>query len=340
VRLIRRCLALLATALAFAPAAADAQLFRAYLTVDGLDTNPCNLTQPCRLLPAALAAVADGGEIWMLDSANYNTGPVSIAKSVKILAVPGVLGSIVALGGNAINIATAGVSVTLRNLNIAPFSPANAIHHGVRMTNGAQLALENVHVLDFVSGRGVWVSTPAKVSVLDSVFRNYVVGLMVAEGAQAIVSGSTFELGSYAAINVSTTVSQVASLAAISRSVISKSSAGVLAEVTVSTASARAYVHDSVLEYNNDAGVAAFVGSALTNAAADIVLGSSMVATSNSCVRASGTGARAWVSGSTINNCTNGLNATSGGLIESAGNNMVRNCGTCTTVGVTNVGTN
>ena len=38
----------------------------------------------------------------MLDSANYNTGPVNVTKSVTILAVPGALGSVVATGGDAI----------------------------------------------------------------------------------------------------------------------------------------------------------------------------------------------------------------------------------------------
>jgi hypothetical protein len=61
-----------------------------------------------------MAPAADGGEIWMLDSANYNTGPVAITKSVTILAVPGALGSVLATGGNAIDIATAGVKVALR----------------------------------------------------------------------------------------------------------------------------------------------------------------------------------------------------------------------------------
>ena len=74
---------------------AQAQIFRAYLSSEGLDTNACTLPAPCRLLPAALTAVANGGEIWMLDSANYNTGQVNIAKSVTILAVPGALGSVV-----------------------------------------------------------------------------------------------------------------------------------------------------------------------------------------------------------------------------------------------------
>ena len=89
-------LAALALATLFAPAATHAQLFRAYLAPDGLDTNPCTLAAPCRLLPAALAAVASGGEIWMLDTANYNTATVTIGKSVSILAVPGAVGSVVA----------------------------------------------------------------------------------------------------------------------------------------------------------------------------------------------------------------------------------------------------
>jgi hypothetical protein len=105
----------------FLSAAAHAQLFRAYLDPSGSDANPCTLAQPCRLLPAALTAVASGGEIWMLDSGNYNTGPVAVTKSVTILAVPGALGSVVALGGDAFVIATPGVKVALRNLVIVPF---------------------------------------------------------------------------------------------------------------------------------------------------------------------------------------------------------------------------
>src|SRR6188474_1150342 len=80
----------------------QAQQFRAYLDPSGSDANPCNLSQPCRLLPAAIASVASGGEIWLLDSANYNVGPVNVNKSVTILAIPGAVGSVVALGGNAI----------------------------------------------------------------------------------------------------------------------------------------------------------------------------------------------------------------------------------------------
>jgi len=69
---ILACVALLA-----GPAGAEAGLFRAYLSSKGSDSNACTVGAPCRLLPAALAAVNDGGEIWIMDSANFNTGPVT-----------------------------------------------------------------------------------------------------------------------------------------------------------------------------------------------------------------------------------------------------------------------
>ncbi len=118
--LCRSVAAIASAVLVLASASANAQLFRAYVAQTGNDANPCTLPAPCRLLPAALAAVASGGEIWMLDSANYNTATVNITKSVSILAVPGVVGSVVATGGPAINISTAGVNVALRNLVITP----------------------------------------------------------------------------------------------------------------------------------------------------------------------------------------------------------------------------
>jgi hypothetical protein len=129
----RTALACIATLLACT--AAHAQLFRAYLDPSGNDANPCTLQQPCRLLPAALTAVASGGEIWLLDSANYNTATVNVAKSVTILAVPGAVGSVVAAGGVAIAIATADVHVALRNLVIVPL-PGGGDTGGLSMTNG------------------------------------------------------------------------------------------------------------------------------------------------------------------------------------------------------------
>jgi hypothetical protein len=123
-------------------ATAQAQAFRAYLAPTGSDANPCSLAAPCRLLPAALAAVVSGGEIWMLGSANYNTATVTIGKSVSVLAVPGAVGSVVATGGPAISIAAAGLKVALRNLVIVPL-PASGATLGIYMTGASELTIED-----------------------------------------------------------------------------------------------------------------------------------------------------------------------------------------------------
>src|SRR3954463_6534808 len=122
---------------------AHAQLFRAYLSVAGSDTNPCTVSLPCRLLPAALNAVATGGQIWILDSANFNTTTVNVTKSVTIQALPGQTASIVASGGApAMVVNAAGATVGLRNLTFTD----NALSHGMeglKITNAGTVAVEN-----------------------------------------------------------------------------------------------------------------------------------------------------------------------------------------------------
>jgi hypothetical protein len=160
-------------------APAQAQLFRAYLSSTGNDANPCNLPQPCRLLPAALTAVASGGEIWMLDSANYNGAQVEVTKTVTILAIPGALGSVVATGGgNGLNINTPGVKVTLRNLVIVQLT---AGYFGVNFAQGVQLNIENCEIANH-PGMGGAVNATApngKLIIKDSVLRDSQFGLFV-----------------------------------------------------------------------------------------------------------------------------------------------------------------
>jgi hypothetical protein len=126
-----------------APLAAHAGLFRAYLSVSGNDANACTVVAPCRLLPAALAAVNDGGEIWMMDSANFNTAPVTIDKSVSILAVPGVIASMVASGGPALSISGAGIKVSLRNLLVVNFSAGTS---GIVFSEGSLLTVDGCEI--------------------------------------------------------------------------------------------------------------------------------------------------------------------------------------------------
>src|SRR5512140_2978106 len=165
-------------------AGAQAQAFRTYVSGAGIDNVNCSLVAPCRLLPAAIAAVVSGGEVWMLDSANYNSGPVDVNKSVTILAVPGALGSVVAKGGNAFNIATAGVKVALRNLVIVPVVGGGGTG-GINMTAGASLSVEKCLIAS-MPGQGITVANGASVLVVDTVIRgNGGAGVVVQDGSRA-----------------------------------------------------------------------------------------------------------------------------------------------------------
>jgi hypothetical protein len=145
-------------------------IFRAYLSKNGNDANPCTLPQPCRLLPAALTVVNDRGEIWMLDSANFNASTVNIFKSVTILAVPGALGSIVANNADAIRISGSSNSeVTLRNTVVLNLSGTG--NTGIHFEQGSQLTVEGCEI--YGADTGILAdATGAVVTVKDSVVRD------------------------------------------------------------------------------------------------------------------------------------------------------------------------
>ena len=177
-RILRAACAALATFALLAAGSAEA-VFRSYLASNGVDTDPCTLQQPCRLLPAALAAVDPGGEIWILDSANYNTGTVTINKSVTILAIPGAVGSIVGNGGDGLLINTAGVRVTLRNLVFVNITGNN---NGVLMTAGTSLTIRDSTFMGMTNA-GVYVtSIGTKAQIVNSTFDRNSVGVRVFAG--------------------------------------------------------------------------------------------------------------------------------------------------------------
>ena len=183
--------ALLLVSSILVPLAVQAQSFRTYLASYGNDTNPCTVAQPCRLLPAALNNVTDGGEVWILDSANFNAGTVDIPKSVSILAVPGQVGSIVAVAGSpAITIATAGVKVALRNVAVVN-NANNPGTDGIVMTAGSALSLEDSLVAN-LAGIGLKViGAIPEVHVKNTTFRNIALNaIWVQDGATLDVTRS------------------------------------------------------------------------------------------------------------------------------------------------------
>jgi nitrous oxidase accessory protein NosD len=221
---------------------AQALLFRAYLSSQGADTNPCTLQAPCRLLPEALLKVADGGEIWMLDSANYNTSQVNIAKSVTILAIPGALGSVISTaGGDAINIATAGVSVALRNLSFAPVAGSGGVN-GVVMNDGARLSIEKCVFYNFSAGHGIRVTSPSIVRVTDTLIRDNAFGIWIQGGATADISGTKIMGHSNFGIRVNGNLPGIVSNAAVTDSVLTGNFYGVSVYADNASAVSRASV--------------------------------------------------------------------------------------------------
>ena len=164
---------------------------RAFVRSDGSDANvasTCSFPAPCRSFAAAMTVVNAGGEVIALDAAGY--GGVTIDKSVTITANPGFFAGIAAASGDAVTIATPGVNVILRNLNINGVGATN----GVVMSAGTRLSIENCVISNFsnVSGRGISVSTAASVRMLDTVVRENWHGMVLSAGAKATVSRSSF----------------------------------------------------------------------------------------------------------------------------------------------------
>jgi hypothetical protein len=176
IRLPLRLLGALA-ALCLAAVPAHAGLFRSYLSVNGSDANDCSLSHPCRLLPAALAAVNSGGEIWMLDSANFNTGTVAIDRSVTILAIPGAVGSLVATGSQpALSINSANVKVTVRNVSFGALGTGS---YGILFGQGTSLLVEGCRFFGMSSAGLAFDATNARLVVRDSEFRSNLQGIVL-----------------------------------------------------------------------------------------------------------------------------------------------------------------
>lgn len=187
--------------------AAQAQLFRAYLSPTGIDTNPCTLQQPCRLLPAALAAVASGGEVWITGSANYNTGTVNIGKSVSIIAVPGVVGSFVTLGGGpALRVDTPDLRIALRNVVVTQLAGGGGTN-GIEVAAASQVQVDRGLIAN-VPQSGLVASNGGLARIVDSIVRNNGAwGVAVSDGGNVSVSTTQLMGNTLGGISTQATVS-------------------------------------------------------------------------------------------------------------------------------------
>jgi len=166
--LTNRCL-LWSAAVALAAAstvvsAATAQ--RTYVSSSGTANPSCSRAAPCRQFADAIPATNVGGEIVVLDSAGY--GPVTITKSVSIIAPPGIYAGISVFSGNGVTINAPGATVVLRGLSINGQGGAA----GILVQQAARVRIENC-VVSNMGAQGIYHHADnAEVIVLDTISRD------------------------------------------------------------------------------------------------------------------------------------------------------------------------
>lgn len=301
---------------------AGAQLFRAYVSSTGNDSNPCSLPSPCRLLPRALTVVAGGGEIWMLDSANFNTTTVDIDKSVTILAIPGAVGSVVAPSFAAINIATPGVKVVLRNLVIGP-PPGGAPlgTSGIVMSAGTSLTVEGCQI-SRMSQFGLRVATPAMLTFVESSVRQSgQEGLLLNGGASATIARSYIQDNGGTGVRIDGNLAASAAKVTILGSVLSNNAGGgVLAQNGSPTQPMYVTVRDNHISHGT---VGLWADSVSGQPTVLTASGNQVVHQSTVGMWATGAGAKIVASANVVSNNATGFSASGGGTFLSQSNNVL-----------------
>jgi len=237
--------------LALASTGAHAALAqRTFVASNGVDINPCSITQPCRSFGAAIGRTVPNGEVIVLDSAGY--GPVTITQSVSIIAPAGVYAGIsVTDGKTGVAINGANIVVTLRGLSINGVGPGTGIH----FIQGARLRVEGCVVSNMTSSGIIQDAAGSEMVVLDTIVRDNIgAGVLVQTDASAVFDN--FRAEHNAGDGVFVLAGRTIADATIRRSVLSHNGgAGVFAAIPPSPARTALVIEDSIMANNVGDGV-------------------------------------------------------------------------------------
>ena len=163
------CLVVVAPAVAVPPP-------RTFVAPDGVDTNPCSLTMPCRSFGAAVNAVAAGGEVVALGSAGYGT--VELFKSVSIIAPAGVYAGVYDSGAALLGaVYVGGTKTVLRGLTINGSGGGRGIYH-----SSGVLHVENCTITGFDTG----IDSSGPIFIEDSFLRANDTGISIYGGKGSV----------------------------------------------------------------------------------------------------------------------------------------------------------
>jgi hypothetical protein len=148
--------------------------------LNGVDTNPCTRSAPCRSFTAALLVTDITGEVIALDSGGY--GPMTISFAVSVIAPGGVYAGITALSGDAITVNSGIGPVILKNL----FLNNVGGNLGINVTSVRSLHVEGCTISGFSEGI-LFNSTMAnaRLYVRNSEIRRSFLGIFILPASQA-----------------------------------------------------------------------------------------------------------------------------------------------------------
>ena len=148
---------------------------RAFVSINGSDTNPCSAVQPCRSFNQALAVVEPGGEIVVQNSGGYSTG-FTITQGVTIDAA-GFNASVISTSNTDLCTINTGPNdrVVLRGIS---FHGANVGANAIAITQVGSLYVEHCSIAEFV-GDGVHMTNGGNLWVTDTDVRSCDNGLLI-----------------------------------------------------------------------------------------------------------------------------------------------------------------
>jgi hypothetical protein len=316
--------------------AASAAGPRLYIGSAGADGNPCTTAAPCRTLQYAVSAVDDGGEVIIIDSAGY--GPVTIAKSVSVVAPAGVYAGITVSSGAGVDVNGAGIRVLLEGLTITGLGAGTT---GVRLLAGTDLRLANCTISAMTGAGLVATATGAKVFVRDVAYDANATaaslagvtatlvdvraagngtGIDIGAGARVTVRGGAITGSAGPGIAVANAAGTATTLA-VDSTLIAQNATGISLYASGAGSTLSAGVIRSTIVRNAGDGVAA---SAVPPATTTVTLTANDISDQAVGVRAQNAGVTLLATGNTIaRNRVGGLVQSAGAMLQSLGNNTV-----------------
>ena len=149
-----------------APTDAPATVQRTFVASTGNDANPCSISQPCRGFARAINQTSPAGEVIVLDSAGY--GPVTIAKSVSLIAPAGLYAGITVFSGDGITVNITNGVVVLRGLTISGQGGAN----GINLLAASRLRIENCVISNMGVDGVTFSATGSELVLIDTIVRD------------------------------------------------------------------------------------------------------------------------------------------------------------------------